>query len=111
MVLPDLRQAAKSAKFGAIDALAAVTDQGTILLSIVNRGSAGPVKIKLSFDDFQPAASAEVQTLSASQPWEGNSLEQPELIKPSLTTVAVRDGQAEFELAPFSVARLTARRQ
>ena len=111
MVLPDLKKAARSASFGAIDALAAITTSDELLVSLVHRGSTGLITIKLALDNFPAGPSAELITLSAERPWDGNSLERPDRIKPTVRTVPMQDGKADFELPPFTVARVRVSRQ
>jgi alpha-N-arabinofuranosidase len=106
MVLPDLRHVTNSMSFGAIDALAAVENNGTLLMSIVHRGSAGPIHLSVESDGFKGSSTADVHTLTATTPWQGNSLEQPELVKPIDSTVAVQDGRLTLDLAPYSVVRI-----
>jgi alpha-N-arabinofuranosidase len=105
-VLPDLRNAAPAASFSAVDALAALATDGSLLLSIVHRGTHGPIKLSVSLDDFASADRAEVRTLSAGVPWAANTLEQPEAVKPVDSTVAVRENRLELELPPYSVLRV-----
>lgn len=106
MVLPDLKNAARTVAYGAVDALAARAKDGSILLSLVHRGSAGPIKVSISVDDFNPSQEAQVQTLSAATCWEGNSLAHPDQVHPADSLLAFQEGKAELEMKPFSSVRL-----
>ncbi len=102
-VLPDLRGATSAARFSAVDALAALAPDGSLLLSLVHRGTQGPVKLEVELSDFNAAASAAVRTLAADAPWTGNTLEHPDAVKPVDSTAAVHDGKLELELPPYTV--------
>jgi alpha-N-arabinofuranosidase len=107
MVLPDLKNAAKSVSFRTIDALAAVGRDESLLLSIVNRSSSTePVHVTVDLRDFQTPGEAELRTLAAEAPWEGNSLDQPARIRPVDSSIPVRDGKLELDMKPFSVVRV-----
>jgi alpha-N-arabinofuranosidase len=106
MVLPDLKNAAKEASFSAIDALAAVAPDGSLLLSIVHRGTSGEVNLSVEMPDFRAAHSAELRTLSADVPWAANTLEQPQAVTPADSTAPIRDGRLELQVKPFSVLRV-----
>ncbi len=114
-VLPDLKNATPEAPFSAadtlatvrvVDALAALANDNTLLLSIVHRGTAGPIHLTVQLADFQPGATAAVRTLCAAVPWAANSLEKPDAVQPVDSTVAVRDGKLELDLLPYSVLRV-----
>jgi alpha-N-arabinofuranosidase len=106
LVLPDLKSVTKGASFNAIDALAALSEKGDLLVSLVHRGTNGPIHITLQVDQFNAAPSAQLHTLTAQTPWDGNSLEHPELVKPTETKLNVRDAKVELDLPPYTVARL-----
>lgn len=106
LVLPDLRSATTKASYSAIDALAALDKDGALLISIVHRGTAGPVRLAVQFDDFKPGPTSELQILTADAPWEGNSLNRPDRIQPANRAVPVTDGAVELEIPPYSVLRL-----
>jgi alpha-L-arabinofuranosidase len=69
----------------------------------VYRGTHGPAAVSIHLNDFQPGALSNVRTLTASTPWEGNSLQQPDAIRPTDSTAAVRDGKLELTLHPYSL--------
>jgi alpha-N-arabinofuranosidase len=106
LVLPDLKHVAKEASYRAIDAVAAVAPDGALLISVVHRGTAGPIRLTITLDDFHPAGHAEVRTLGADVPWAANSLAQPELVKPIDTQADVSGARLVLEMRPFSVARV-----
>src|SRR6266545_2908072 len=105
IVLPDLKNAAREASFSAVDALAALAKDGSLLLSIVSRGTAGPVRLEVELNDFKPAGSAELLTLAAEAPWAGNTMETPDAIKPARSRVDLRGGRIEVELRPYTWLR------
>jgi alpha-L-arabinofuranosidase len=104
-VLGDMKNQPEAA-FGAVDALAALATDGSLLISLVHRGTAGAIRLSVALDGFSAAERAEVRTLAADVPWAANSLKAPEAVKPTDSTVAVRGGQCEIELKPFSVVRV-----
>ena len=108
-VLPDLASTAKDAKevaFGAVDALAALAADGSLLVSLVHRGTSGPIRVAIELRDFAPAARADVRTLAADAPWSANSLDAPEAVKPVDSTAEVRGARVEVDLKPYTVTRL-----
>jgi alpha-N-arabinofuranosidase len=106
MVLPELKNAAKQAEFDALDALAAVADDGTLLLSIVHRGSGGPLRVNIVIDDFAAGPRAEVHTLSADVPWAVNSLQSPDAIRPKDSTLEIRGGKLTLDVKPYTWVRV-----
>jgi alpha-N-arabinofuranosidase len=106
LVLPDLKNATKEASFGEVDALAAVAKDGGLLLSLVNRGSAGAIRVTVELPDFKAAGRAEVRTLSADVPWASNTLEKPDAVTPVDSVRQVSEGRFELDLPPYSVVRV-----
>jgi alpha-L-arabinofuranosidase len=106
MVLPDLRNTTKEASFGAVDALAALARDGSLLLSLVHRGSSGPIRLTVEFEDFQPAEAAELRTLSADKPWRANSLEAPEAVRPIDSRVNLEHGKLRLDMPSYTVMRV-----
>jgi alpha-N-arabinofuranosidase len=106
MVLPELKNAAKEASFSSVDALAALATDGSLLLSIVHRGSSVPVRLQVESVDFKPSGSAELVTLTAEAPWGGNTMENPTAIKPTKSRVELRGRQFELELRPYTWVRV-----
>jgi alpha-N-arabinofuranosidase len=105
-VLPDLKQAAPEASFGAVDALAATAADGSLLVSLVHRGSAGVIHLVVELQAFEAANTAEIRTLTAEVPWAVNTLDRPEAVKPADSTAEVRAGRLELDLRPYSVVRV-----
>jgi alpha-N-arabinofuranosidase len=105
LVLPDLQHAVPEASYGAVDAVAATKD-GSLWLSIVHRGTAGPIDLAVMLEDTAATGQAEVLTLSADAPWEKNTLEEPERIKPAVSSIPCRQGRLELHLRPFSFTRV-----
>jgi len=111
-VLADIRNARRDAgevACGAIDALAAVAPNGELLVSIIHRGTAGPVRLAITLEGFSPAARADLWMLTAGVPWAANSLASPDAVRPAESAVDVRAGTLEVHLAPYTVARLRLR--
>ncbi|MBM3840154.1 MAG: hypothetical protein FJ398_19740 [Verrucomicrobia bacterium] len=106
LVLPDLKSATRTASFGATDALAALATDGSLLLSLVYRGSWGPIRVAIELNGFQVAGPADVRMLTGEVPWAANTLERPEAIKPLDKTVGVRDGKIELDVLPFTLLRV-----
>jgi alpha-L-arabinofuranosidase len=102
-VLPQLRDVTPEASYGAVDALAAIARDGSLLLSIVDRGPSRPIHLSIALDDFSAGTSAQLQTLHADVPWATNSLEHPDAVVPVDSGVPVRNGKIEFDLRPYSV--------
>jgi alpha-N-arabinofuranosidase len=109
-VLPDLRSAAKEpVAYGAVDALAAVAPDGSLLLSIVHRGTAGPLRLAVDLGDFAAAKEAEARTLAAEVPWAANTLEAPEAVRPADAVLPVDGRRLAVDLKPYSVLRVRVR--
>ena len=106
LVLPDLRSVTREESVKTIDALAALASDGDLLISLVHRGSGGPTRLAIEVRDFPTAGRAAVRTLAGPTPWAGNTLRNPENIKPVNTTVEVRDGRLTLDLEPYSVLRV-----
>ncbi|MCU0914732.1 MAG: hypothetical protein MUC88_09235, partial [Planctomycetes bacterium] len=102
LVLPDLRNAVKSWSGKALDALAARTPDGTLLLSLVHRGAGQPLDLEVKLTDFRPAGTAEIQTLSAPVPWAANTLEAPTAVVPVRGSGSVKGDKLSLRLSPYS---------
>jgi alpha-N-arabinofuranosidase len=105
VVLPDIKNSDGARTFGVVDALAAVTSSGDLLLSIVHRGTAGPVRLAIKVDGFATATRAEIRTLQSAVPWAANRLEKPRAVEPVRTEAVLRDGSMTLLLQPFSVTQ------
>jgi alpha-N-arabinofuranosidase len=110
MVLPDLKNAASTFSYQTIDALAAHSQDGNLLISVVHRGTSGPVDLEIIMKDFDSTAEVEIQTLSADVPWATNTLEKPEAITPMSTTGKIENGKLPITIKPYTVLRITAAR-
>ncbi len=105
-VLPELRNAVPRLDYGAVDALAALAPDGTLLLSLVHRGSHGPVHLRIELGAFPAGDVAAVRTLGGAVPWAANTLEAPEAVRPVDSTVRVSGGGFDLDLNPYSVLRV-----
>ena len=103
MVLPELKKAVPKATFSAIDALAALSTDGDLLLSIVHRGSHGPIHLNVTLENFKAGGHAELRTLTADKPWAANSLTKPEIVRPLDSSIALRENMLELDLPPYTV--------
>jgi len=112
MVLPDVRNAGGNVSFGAIDALAAVGTDGDLLLSLVHRGTAGPIRLSVQLDGFASGDKARLRTLTGPAPWAANTLDHPMAVQPVSGETEVRDRSLSFLLPPYSLvqARIARRR-
>jgi len=110
LVLPDLKNAASTCSYQTIDALAAQARDGSLLISVVHRGTSGPVDLEIVMKDFVSTAEVEIQTLSADVPWATNTLEKPETITPVSTTGKIENGKLLITVKPYTVLRITAAR-
>ncbi|MBI4663825.1 MAG: hypothetical protein HY735_33910 [Verrucomicrobia bacterium] len=106
LVLPDLKNVSGETAFGAIDALAAISPNDELLLSLVHRGTSGPIQLVVDLDGFQPSGTAQVRTLTADVPWAANTFEKSEAVRPVDGTVTVQSGKLELDLRPYTVARV-----
>jgi len=77
------------------------------LISVVHRGTSGPIELAIELDGFKPAAAAEVRSLSADVPWAANSLEKPEAIKPVDSQIGIQAGKLTLTIKPYTVLRVT----
>ncbi|MBP7051407.1 MAG: hypothetical protein KBE65_10370 [Phycisphaerae bacterium] len=101
-VLPELRNAEKEWTYRNLDVLAARANDGSLLLSIVYKGTQTPTVLEISLNDVDSAGNVEIQTLVADVPWAVNTLEAPEAIKPIASTRELADGRLSLPLSPYS---------
>jgi len=106
MALPDVKGAAPQVRYGGIAAMAALGKDGSLLISIVNRGMAEATKVGIEMEDFKPAGRANVVSLSAEVPWASNTLDRPEAIRPSESSVDVKDGKLVLDVPRYTVMRV-----
>jgi alpha-N-arabinofuranosidase len=105
-IVGELRGAADFRTFPAIDALPALTPDGSLLISVVHRGSAGPIRLRIALDGFPAGPTAEVRVLSAAVPWASNTLAAPAAVQPADLSAEVREGKITLEIKPYSVLRV-----
>jgi len=110
LVLPDLKNAASACSYQSIDALAAQSQDGNLLISVVHRGTSEPIDLEIIMKDFDSTAEVEIQTLSADVPWATNTLEKPETITPVSTTGKIENGKLLITIKPYTILRITASR-
>ena len=92
--------------YDALDALAAVAPDGDLLLSLVHRGAASPLRVRIELADFPAGRKVEVRTLSADVPWAANTRESPQSVLPKDSTAETAAGKLELEIRPFTLMRL-----
>ncbi|HNS20864.1 MAG TPA: alpha-L-arabinofuranosidase C-terminal domain-containing protein [Sedimentisphaerales bacterium] len=103
-VLPELRSAEKEWTYRTLDVLAARANDGSLLLSIVHKGTQTPAVLEITLNDVDSARNAEIRTLVADVPWAVNAMEAPEAIKPIASTREFADGRLSLPLPPYSYA-------
>lgn len=102
MVLPDLRDVPSKREYNSIDALAAITDDKQLLISIVHRGTNGPIRLKISLQDFAAKRRAEITKLSADVPWASNSMKQPDKVIPANSVSEIKNNKLTLEIQPYT---------
>jgi alpha-N-arabinofuranosidase len=106
LVLPDLKNVTYSWSYKSVDALAAIASDGSLLISIVHKGTDNPVDLDLTLEGFESAKKVDIQTLSADVPWAGNTLEEPRAIIPANTVERIERGKLSITIKPYTVLRL-----
>jgi alpha-N-arabinofuranosidase len=101
LVLPELRNVTKDWSYKTLDALAARTSDGDLLLSIVQKGTE-PIELAITLQGFEPAGQAQVQTLAADVPWAENTLESPQAITPATGAAPLSGAGLSLTLRPYS---------
>jgi alpha-N-arabinofuranosidase len=102
LVLADLRNATKQWTCKTLDVLAAQASDGSLLLSIVHKGTEGPAELDVTLKDFDPAGPAQVQTLAAPAPWAQNTLDTPQAIAPTTATRQLSGTDLSLPLPPYT---------
>ncbi|MHC4203115.1 MAG: alpha-L-arabinofuranosidase C-terminal domain-containing protein [Planctomycetota bacterium] len=110
LVLRDLKNVTSSCSYKTIDALAAKSQDGNLLISVVHRGTSGPIDLEITVKDSDHSGQAEIQTLTADVPWAENSLDKPEAITPTITTGKIENGKMQITIKPYSVLKISASR-
>ncbi len=104
VVLPDIRGAGPAITYGRVAALAAIAMDGSLLISLVHRGTEGPVRLKIELNGFKSAAPVNVWELTADVPWAANTLEQPRRVAPA--TSQIKGSALAVEISPFTIMQL-----
>ena len=110
LVLPDLKNVTSTCSYQTVDALAAQSQDGNLLISVVHRGTSGPIDLEIVIKDSASTGRAELQTLTADVPWATNTLEKPEAITPVTTAGKIENGKMLITVKPYTVLRITAAR-
>jgi alpha-N-arabinofuranosidase len=110
LVLPDLKNVTSDCSYKIIDALAAQSQDGNLLISIVHRGTSGPIDLEITIKDSNMTGRAEIKTLTADVPWAANTLEKPEAITPITTSAKVENGKMLVTVKPYTVLKITVSR-
>ena len=103
LVLPELRNVTQAETFPIVDALAAATPSGDLLLSIVHRDAKSSTRLQCSIQGLQTPRKARVRILTGEAPWQANSLSQPEAVRWADSEVDVREGRFILDLPPFAL--------
>jgi len=110
LVLPDLKNVTSACSYQMIDALAAKSQNGNLLISVLHRGTSDPINLEIVIKDSTYTGRAELQTLTADVPWAENTLENPEAIIPVSTAAKIENGKMLITIKPYTVLRITASR-
>jgi alpha-N-arabinofuranosidase len=112
LILPDIKNAGGSNSFDALDAVAAIGADGDLLLSIVHRGTAGPIRVTIRLDGFSSVAKAQLSTITGPTPWAANTLKDPAAIQLARAETELSGNSLTLLLHPYSVvqARVVAQR-
>ena len=102
LVLPDLRNTGRNWTGKALDVLAARGPDGSLLLSLVHKGTDRPLDLKIDLRDFQPRGTVQIQTLCAEAPWATNTLEAPTTITPTTRTEQLTGTERWLRLPCYS---------
>jgi len=102
MVLPDLKRTVSDHTYKTVDALAAMATDGSLLISIIHRGTENPIRLAVTIDGFNASEHAELQTLAAELPWIGNTFDEQDRVTPKNSTAEVRDNRFTLDLLPYS---------
>ncbi len=102
VVLGDVKSARENEEYGKVDALAALSPSGDLLLSIVNRSKGESMQVLAYLSAIRTEGVATMWILRSEHPWDRNTLEQPAKIVPSEKKGMVREGKLSVELPPFS---------
>jgi alpha-L-arabinofuranosidase len=110
-ILPDLKNSARESEYGALDALAAENSRQELLISLVHRGTQGPLRVTIEINGLVPGDTAELWQLAAEVPWAANSAAAPTAVQPQRSSISVQNHVLELTVPPCSVLRLTVPRR
>jgi alpha-L-arabinofuranosidase len=105
LVLPEVKPHGPLPEYPIISAVAARAADGALLVSLVHRGTTGPVKLAITLDGFA-ATEASLWQLSAEKPWYANTLALPKAVAPTESTAGITNNRLTIEIAPYTVVRL-----
>jgi len=94
------------AKVRLLDAAAALAADGALLVSLVHRGTEGPIDVEIALEEFAPDEVAELTRLAADVPWAKNTPAAPETVSPVREETTVNDGRLRVRVAPFSIVHI-----
>ncbi len=106
LILSALKRVTSPHTYDSINALAAITSDETLLISIVHRGTKGPIQLAISIEGFDAGRQAELRTLSADKPWAQNTFDEPERIKPSISFANIRNNMLTLDVQPYTFMRI-----
>lgn len=87
-----------------LDVLTAIDRSGDLLISIVHRGTAGPVKLEITMAGQQCNSPAGMWLLTAPLPWAANFARKPNAIVPKYIQLKVAGKRVTVTMPRFSVA-------
>jgi alpha-N-arabinofuranosidase len=110
LVMPDLKRVTSQCAYNSIDALAAVTNEGELLISIIHRGTSKPIQLAIIIEGFDTPRRARLRTLSGDKPWAANSLTEPDKIKPVISFADIRNNKLMLDLQPYTLMQVQIRK-
>lgn len=105
-VLGDIKPPTADFTYSTVSSLAAVAKDGSLLISLVHRGTKEPVELTIDLGSFKATGEAGVWQLAAETPWAANTLNAPEAVKPAMSTAPVKDGRLVVTLRPYTVMQV-----
>jgi len=108
-ILPDIQKVEGESSFNCLAALVALDSKGDILISLVHRGTAGPIRTLIQVQGLSGHSKARLQTLSGPTPWSANTLRDPQAVRLVVTEQDVLNGEFSLLLQPFSVVQVRLR--
>ena len=89
-----------------MDALAAQSADGSLLISVVNKKSKTAVDLDVTIKDSLLTGQVQIEALSADQPWAKNTLENPKAITPIKTKLRIQNGKLTITLKPYTILQI-----